>query len=483
MCLPSWTANWHGQADQSSRVPIEVEALNHVAQVSDVSHQNPRGKVRSETRRSLGIVWSAVSLKSLSEARSSSNLMERWSSSTLSRTHSCAKHENSIRRWRPMPAPSNSYGLVETVITPRSSPAGPNDVEAFLEEIPTGLIRDPEYGLGLLKELRPIVSAIEQIDSVRHLVISETRASEIDNDRYILAYREFESIRSALGRTHRNALSSAMIDKRALVHNALLNSRLPGHFSEKHRPYKRDTIFKAVSGPSGTDKLSSADRSAALAIVSKSKRELAQTDAPGLLELRREIELITLEQLIERIEALMKSKKAEQVWQQLFFDNPFILSLAFSLPIVVFGGGVSVGGRNFTGAGEKIADFLYRNGLTDNITVLEIKTPETDVLGRVYRGGVYAPSFELTGGINQTLDQRYQLQKSIAAFKDNSRVTNVESYAVKCIIVIGRMPVGHDEKKSLELFRNNLNDVTVVTFDELLEKLRHLHVFLSTEPK
>jgi hypothetical protein len=160
---------------------------------------------------------------------------------------------------------------------------GPNDVEAFLEEITAVLIRDPEYGLGLLKELRPIVSAIEQIDNVRHLVISETRASEINNDRYILAYKEFESIRSALGRTHRNALSSAMIDKRILVHNALLNSRLPGQFSEKHRPYKRDTIFKAVSGPSGTDKLSSADRRAALAIVSKSKRELAQTDAPGLL--------------------------------------------------------------------------------------------------------------------------------------------------------------------------------------------------------
>jgi hypothetical protein len=178
----------------------------------------------------------------------------------------------------------------------------------------------------------------------------------------------------------------------------------------------------------------------------------------------------------------MKLKKAEQVWQQLFLDNPFILSLAFSLPIVGFGGGVSVGGRNFTGAGEKIADFLYRNGLTDNITVLEIKTPETDVLGRVYRGGIHAPSFELAGAINQTLDQRYQLQKSIAGFKDNSRVTNMESYAVKCIIVIGRIPVDHDEKKSLELFRNNLNDVTVVTFDELLEKLRHLHVFLSTEP-
>src|ERR1019366_6213052 len=57
--------------------------------------------------------------------------------------------------------------------------------------------------------------------------------------------------------------------------------------------------------------------------------------------------------------------------------------------------------------------------------------------------------------------------------------TNVESYAIKCVVVIGRVPTGPDEKKSLELFRNNLNDVLVVTFDELLEKLRHLALHTS----
>jgi hypothetical protein len=362
-------------------------------------------------------------------------------------------------------------------------PTESNDVEFFLERLPKGFIRDPEYGLGLLKELRPIVSAVEKIDDVRHLVISEAGASEIDEDRYILAYREFERIRRGLGRTHANALSSAMIDKRILVHNALLNSLLPGQFPEMHRPYKRDTIFKAVSVLTAADKLTSADRSAALTVVSKSKRELSQTDAPALLELRREIEVVTLEQLIERFAKLMESKKPELVWQQLFLDNPFILNLAFSLPIVAFGGRVSVGGRKFTGVGEKITDFLHRNGLTDNIALLEIKTPQTKVLGSVYRGGVHAPSAELVGTINQVLDQRYQLYKSIALVKENSRVTSVESYAVKCIVVIGRIPADHDEKKSLELFRNNLNDVIVVTFDELIEKLRHLHAFLSSAPK
>jgi len=152
------------------------------------------------------------------------------------------------------------------------------------------------------------------------------------------------------------------------------------------------------------------------------------------------------------------------------------------LPIVAFRGQVSVGGRTFAGTGDKIADFLHRNGLTDNVTVLEIKTPDTRVLGSPYRDGVFAPSVDLAGTVNQVLDQRYQLQKSMAYLKDTSGVTEVESYSIKCVVVIGRVPAARDEKKSLELFRNNINDVLVVTFDELLEKLRHLHTFLWAEP-
>jgi hypothetical protein len=261
-------------------------------------------------------------------------------------------------------------------------PAQPEDVECLLEDFPKGFIRNPEYGLGLVKELRLVVSTVEEIDDVRHLVVSKNRVSEIDRDCYVLEYSEFEAVRRALLRTHAAALSSAWVDKNILVHNALLTTRLPNQFLERRRPYKRDTIFKAVSGQSEADTLSPADQGAALAIVSKSKRELARTDRPALLKLRCEIELVTLEQLIERIETLMGTKKPERVWQQLFLDNPFILTLAFGLPIVALGGQVSVGGRTFTGHGEKIGDFLHRNGLTDNVTLLEIKTPRPRAICR-----------------------------------------------------------------------------------------------------
>jgi hypothetical protein len=353
------------------------------------------------------------------------------------------------------------------------------EIEQFLEDLPTGFVRDPEYGLGLLKELNGVVAAIEAAGAVR-LIISKREPSRIEGDTYILAYREFEALRLALGRTHRQAVASAGIDKRILIHNALLTARAPDRFPARTRPYRRDTIFRSVDATRlDPATVSEADGLAAAKVVSTAKRKLAEAQSPALLDLQREIELVTLERLVARMGQMIGQPHAEAAWQAFFLENPFVLSLAFSLPIVAIGDQVSVGGRKFSGAGEKVADFLYRNHLTDNITVVEIKEAKKGLLGSEYRPGLYAPSAELVGAVNQVLDQRYQLQKSIAGRKEASRRYDLESYAMKCLIVMGRAPEGPDRRKSLELFRNNLNDVLVVTYDELLAKLEHLHLFLT----
>ena len=52
-------------------------------------------------------------------------------------------------------------------------------------------------------------------------------------------------------------------------------------------------------------------------------------------------------------------------------------------------------------------------------------------------------------------------------------------YSIQCIVIVGTAPTGKDERKSLELFRNAAKDVTVVTFDELLEKLKEIQRVFS----
>ena len=144
------------------------------------------------------------------------------------------------------------------------------------------------------------------------------------------------------------------------------------------------------------------------------------------------------------------------------------------------------GGRKLSGLGDKITDFLVKNSLTNNVAIFEIKTPQASLLNKnPLRKGVFTPSSELSGAINQALDQKYQFQSHIAQIKNNSRIYDIESYSVHCCLIIGTTPSGDDRLKSFELFRRNSKDVEIVTFDELLEKLRQLRDFLTsadTEP-
>jgi hypothetical protein len=118
--------------------------------------------------------------------------------------------------------------------------------------------------------------------------------------------------------------------------------------------------------------------------------------------------------------------------------------------------------------------------MSNNIALFEIKTPQTSLLNKTaYRGGLYSPASDVVGAISQILDQKYELQKSIASIKESSRQYDIESYAVHGVLIVGRMPADPDRLKSFELFRANSKDVAVFTFDEVLEKLKLLLRFLS----
>lgn len=359
-------------------------------------------------------------------------------------------------------------------------PENIGELYEVLEGLPSGFIKDPEFGLGLLKDYRHIIQTIETNESLRHIVIGNFSGSKVQGDTYFLNLESFHAVRKAINRTHTHALDRARLDKSTLCHNALLTNLDPVAYPEKRREYTKDTIFKAVSGGGEVvPNLSKGDTLAVLALISSNKEEFARRHPGQLLELNRDIELITLAQLMSRVEALINKGAKETEWQHLLTDNPFVLSLAFNLPYLLIGGQVAVGGRKLSGGGEKYADFLARNEWTDNLTIVEIKSTRTALLDRQYRGGVYPPSKELSAAVTQALDQRYQLQRSLLHLKDTTRRHDMESYAIGCILLAGMMPSSSEQKKSFELFRSSLMGVTIVTFDELLSKIRILYEFLS----
>lgn len=354
------------------------------------------------------------------------------------------------------------------------------DVRDVLENLPSTFTKDYAYGLGLAKPYRFIIDAVEALSHCTEIVLTGKYATGPDEGGdgvFYISTQDFEQARVELNRIDRHAQSAVRAVKWTAAHN-ILAERLGVPKQEPkagRHPYRK--LFTAVA--EGKQELSEEDQNAVIGALTSHAADIAEDQPEKLAKLRGDIELVTLEALINRYEEMLGENPVEGRWQDFFNENPFILNMAFGYPVIKVRDQASVGGRKLSGDGEKITDFLVKNSLTNNTAIFEIKTPQTPVLNKTpFRDGVYTPSADLSGSINQALDQKYQFQKQIAQIKDNTRLYDIESYAVHCCLVIGKTPDGDDRKKSFELFRRNSKDVEIVTFDELLEKLKQLSAFL-----
>ena len=331
------------------------------------------------------------------------------------------------------------------------------------ESLPKGCNRNPFYGLGMRSDLHTFVSTafrgdISKLTVVHGYGFDGVGKLSIEGDRIVLPERLFDRIRRGVDRIHNHALGVATDEKRVMIHNAILHAFDPITYPEMRVRYRKDAIVQVVGDPRRAA-LSSSDQSAVVTAATLSVRPLARKEPAALLKLSQEIEVVTLEQLVERIRKMMEKNSKESTWQTFLIENSFVLKIAFGIPIALVGGQQSVGGQHFSGSGTKISDIVIKAAASGNVTLVEIKTPNTPLLEKTpYRGDLYSPSRELSGAVNQVLDQRYQLQKSITNLKDSSGEWELESYAIQGLVIAGQMPTERAQLKSVELFRNGLRE-------------------------
>lgn len=361
-------------------------------------------------------------------------------------------------------------------------PLAQEDIEEILESLPPPFLTDYEYGLGFSKRYRFIVDAVERISECNAIVISNRYDTRIDSADgvFFLSKDDFEIARKSLQRAARHSQTALLSVNNVIVYN-LLAERIG-------KPRRvvgvgRHPLRKLFTGAAqGHNPLSDDEQQEAFGLLIDNVTAIAGEKPQKLARLQSEIELVTLRGLIHEYEKMMEEKANERKWQKFLESNPFVLNLAFGYPIIKVQDQASIGGRRLDGRGAKITDFLVKNRMTDNAAIVEIKTPQTRLLNKSrYRGGVYVPSAALSGAVNQALDQQHQFEKEILVLKDKNERDMIQSYAVHCCLIVGKIPVEVDRKKSFELFRRNSKNVEIVTFDELLHKLKDLLSFLSSE--
>lgn len=376
------------------------------------------------------------------------------------------------------------YGQIVKISTPLfldELPEIPLNVEDALRELPEGLTKDFQYGLGLVKAYKVILDTVEANTECTELSIGRERLTGTLGEVFNITQDDFDALRTEIDRIASRSHAVSTRFKNAHVHNALASSLglLPVEIRRGRHPVTQ--LMTDVVG--GARALDSAEQDGLIDLAVSESRRMAETRPEALAKLKADIDLVTLETLIDRFERALTAGKAEPYWQRFFEMNPFALHLAFGYSVIQVRSQASVGGMSLSGAGDKIADYLVKNPESNNVGIFEIKRPKAGLVRRTtYRGGVHAPTEELAGSVTQILDQRYQLQRSLTALKEASRDYELEQYAIGCCLVIGRTPSEPDEQKSFELFRHSLKDVVVVTYDELLAKLKQLRELLSLEP-
>jgi len=359
-------------------------------------------------------------------------------------------------------------------------PTDRDDICELLAGLPSAFTKDPDHGLGLARDYRFIIDSVETLSDCSEILISRNVETGISASGQVfeISYADFDEMRRKINTITSASQAAGRSVKEATTYNYLAEKlgKPTVEVTTGRSPVRRMITSKAM----GEEVLPEAEQDAVIHALTRSAKSLGPEQTERLAKLQGDIELVTLDALIARYEDMLGKSLNEDRWQAFFHENPFILHMAFGYPVIKVQDQASVGGRKLSGGGEKITDFLVKNALTNNTALFEIKTPQTAILGTtVYRGGVFPPSKELTGSMNQALDQRYQFQRQVSTIKENSRVWDIESYAVHCCLIIGRTPEGAGEQKSFELFRRNSKDVSVVTFDELLEKLKQLKAFLT----
>lgn len=179
----------------------------------------------------------------------------------------------------------------------------------------------------------------------------------------------------------------------------------------------------------------------------------------------------------------------EAVWQTFLERNPWILGANLSGQLLSSWSEDRleqvVTGRSIASPGKRADALLRTNGGIRSMVFAEIKHHRTPLLRQdAYRSGSYAPTTELSGGVVQVQQEVYRAVEAIGNFLADK---DEEGYSVagqgtylhrpRSFLIAGSLDefkrgdaVQTDKYQSFEIYRRNLYEPEVLTFDELLAR-------------
>lgn len=209
---------------------------------------------------------------------------------------------------------------------------------------------------------------------------------------------------------------------------------------------------------------------------------LRELEPDSLLNLGRTVDLSKLDQLLSEWDA-NEDNNDEDFWQDLLKRNAWVFSQLTGSPVVLLQEKAYVGGKGVSNTGGGQVDYLLANELTENVALVEIKTPGASLCDNEYRNRAYSPGEDVVGGVVQVLTYRDTFMREIQNLRQNAET--FQAYDPRCFLIVGQIAsLGRnaDAVRSFELFRAAQSGVQILTFDEVRARLHGIREALS-EPE
>lgn len=187
---------------------------------------------------------------------------------------------------------------------------------------------------------------------------------------------------------------------------------------------------------------------------------------------------------LELFQAMLdKGDHSEPEWQKFFEVNDWIFGYGLRYQFLgILQREAHVSSTDLTGGESVISDFLLADAAFTKL--VEIKRPDTPLFGsRRNRSDAWCLSTELMDAVSQILAQKanWDLEGTKTQFDKAGRRIEQGVADVDCILVIGdtNNADGTDQEKKIkaktfELFRRNLRNVEILTYDELLDRAKYI---------
>ena len=260
--------------------------------------------------------------------------------------------------------------------------------------------------------------------------------------------------------------------RKSVIHNGVAG--ITSLINSKPREIRAGQLKYFLDKFQDLSRLNDSDYEALSEVLEELPNQKIQITA-NFIKTKERINIAFLENIISEYEYLLeKFPNSEKKWQDYLDKYAWILENLFPYKVYLRKREAYVGGKTFENIDGSIVDFLMQNGFDDNYALVEIKTPGSGLLkGTSYRKpNVFPMADSLSGGINQCLAQKNTF---LSEFGKSEKILDP-----KTILIIGlKEDLDDNQKSCFELLRANQSSVDIVTFDELLAKLRGLLTVLK----